>query len=162
MKIITLNPGIVSAEEKDVNLTIRGAGFKPVDNWWPWADEHPLVTIYDQGNNDKKLEISKYQVNESGTELIIIIPGSYLKDAIGGGRVEVMHRNQTTKSTDYSDPKIIKIGSGFDIDKLYPSEGFPKDVITLKGIGLDKILKYGLIRQQDKRRLLLQNIIQIL
>ncbi|QYJ83054.1 IPT/TIG domain-containing protein [Shewanella aegiceratis] len=137
MKIITLNPGIVSAEDKGVELTIRGAGFKPIDNWWPWPDEHPLVVIYDQGNNDHKTEISKYQVNDSGTELIVTIPGEYLKDAKGDLRVEVEHREQITKSTDYSDPKTIKIGTGFALDKLYPDEGYPQDVLTLKGIGFD-------------------------
>lgn len=138
MKIITLNPTIVSAENKDVKLTIRGAGFKPIDNWWPWPDEHPVVYIYDQGNGDKKQEISAYKVNDSGTELKVIIPGDFLQDAKGGLRVEVEHRDQKTKSTDFSNPKTIKIANGFELDQLYPNFGFNHDLLILKGVGFDK------------------------
>jgi len=139
LQIIDIEPIMMEAKDQNRQLRILGKGFG-INKRWYWFDEVPLTYLNDKGRGVGAKEIKHDSVAEDGTSLLLTVPGSYLKDAVGNIGVTVKHRNHTAIS-----PIDIQIGEGLKVARLKSDTGQPGDTVVIEGIGFSNIATRNLV-----------------
>jgi hypothetical protein len=131
LAVTNLSPKKIRPETQSVSVELSGYGFSAFKNYF-WSDPVlPKVTFMDP--NAGSITLQSAEVSP-GRKIQVLLPASYLGEAVGPLSVSVEHRNVTASA----DPHEIEIDSQIEITELNSSFGKPSDVVRVIGNGFSE------------------------
>lgn len=126
-----VTPSAIRLSSKDIDVTITGAGFTPIESGlFGMSKAFPEVIFTDEGRGISVTVTG--DPDSTGTEMTATIPGSFREDAIGPIRVEVRHGGDQKEAQNK-----IEI-TELIITELRPDRGGPGTLVDVIGAGFSE------------------------
>lgn len=140
LKILEMSPAIVKAENKPVELEIKGTGLCPVEQLFG-SDILPTINLKDKKTGlEKELTFNQasYIYTNDCASAKVMLPGSYLAQMQPDSEIVVeidLDGEIANSEAQASKPPFLTTGSGLKISGITPSPAVVNTEVTIKGLG---------------------------